>query len=53
MSCALSMLFGVVSIWFCFVPIALTAAAYFVYQNEKLRVAALVNAEFGMRNGEF
>lgn len=43
-SCAVSMLFGVYGIWFCFVPIALTAAAYYRYQSEKLRVAALVNA---------
>lgn len=43
-SCAVSLLFGVQSIWFCFVPVLLTAAAYFFYQNEKLRVAALVSA---------
>ncbi len=44
LSCAVSLLVGVQSIWLCFVPILLTAAAYFIYQNEKLRVAALVNA---------
>ncbi len=30
-----SILFGVLSIWFCYVPIALTAAAYLFYLHEK------------------
>ena len=41
-SCFMSLLFGVQSIWFCFVPIVLTVLAYYAYQSEKLRVAALV-----------
>ena len=53
-SCLTSLFAGTLGIWFCFVPIALTAAAYFMYQNQKLHVASLVsgNAEFGMRNSE-
>ena len=43
-SCFMSLLVGLQSIWLCFVPILLTTAAYCVYQNEKLRVAALVSA---------
>lgn len=42
-SCFMSVLFGVHSIWFCFVPIALTVFAYYTYQNEKFRVAALIS----------
>lgn len=44
-SCAISIFLGVYSIWFCFVPIVLTAAAYYAYMSEKLRVAALVNSK--------
>ncbi|MBQ1453396.1 MAG: DUF1275 domain-containing protein [Ruminococcus sp.] len=39
-----SLFAGVHSIWFCFVPIALTVCAYYYYISEKLRVASLVNA---------
>ena len=38
-----SLFAGAHSIWFCFVPIALTVCAYCRYISEKLRVAALVN----------
>lgn len=41
---SLSLWLGVYSIWFCFVPIALTAVAYYFYMSEKLRVAGLVNS---------
>lgn len=37
-----SLWLGVYSIWFCYVPIALTALAYYRYICEKLRMAALV-----------
>ena len=54
LSCLTSLWIGVHGIWFCFVPIALTVAAYFMYQNRKLHLASMVsgNAEFGMRKSE-
>lgn len=39
----LSLWCGVFSIWFCYLPIALTAVAYYRYMSEKLRVASLVS----------
>ncbi len=45
LSCLTSLLVGVHSIWFCFVPIALTAGAYYLYQNQKFRVAGLVSGK--------
>lgn len=42
-SCFMSILFSTASIWFCFVPILLSAFAYYRYQNAKFEAAALVN----------
>lgn len=42
-SCFMSILFSTASIWFCFVPILLSAFAYYRYESAKYEAAALVN----------
>lgn len=44
-SCLMSMWCGANSIWFCYLPLALAVLAYYRYQNEKFRVAALVSGK--------